>query len=130
MFKGPVPPPRTHPVGAALVASASGVDELAAAVSYGRGAEAAFAIRRRVGVRISGVGPVTISSPAGGAGGSAGCLSRTFSEGGGGGTITSGMTTSPPSLSMIGCSSPAPPVGATNSSGGGAEFRGVTNITD
>ena len=92
-----------------------------------RGAEAAFANRRHEGVRTPGVRLVTISSPAGGAGGSAGCLSRASSEGGGGGTITSGMTTSPPSLSMIGCSSPAPPVGATNSGGGGAEFRGTTN---
>ena len=32
MFKGPVPPPRTHPVGAALVASVSGIEEHAAPV--------------------------------------------------------------------------------------------------
>ena len=49
-FNRPVPPPRTHPVGAALVALVSGIVELVAPVSRGRGAEAAFARRRRVGV--------------------------------------------------------------------------------
>ena len=97
---------------------------LAAAVSYGRGAEAAFASRRRTGVRTPGVGPVTISFPGDGAGGSAGYLSRASSEGGGRDTITSGMATLPLSLSMIGCSLPASPVCATNSGGGGAEFMG------
>ena len=44
-----VPPPRTHPTGAALVASASGMAELAATVSSWRGAEVAFSRRRRAG---------------------------------------------------------------------------------
>ena len=64
--------------------------------SSGRGAEATFASRWRRGVRTPGVGSVTISFPTGGAGGLTGCLSRASSEGGGGGTITSDMTTSPP----------------------------------
>ena len=34
-FSGPVPPPRTHPTGAALVASASGAAELAVPASRG-----------------------------------------------------------------------------------------------
>ena len=41
--------------------------------------------------------------------------------------MTSGMATSLPSLSMTGCSLPAPPVVATNSDRGGAEFRGDTS---
>ena len=48
-FSGPVLPPRTHPMGAALVALASGIVELAAPVSKGRGAEVAFSRRRRAG---------------------------------------------------------------------------------
>ena len=48
-FSGPVPPPRTHPMGMALVASASGIVELAVPVSKGRGAEVAFSRRQRVG---------------------------------------------------------------------------------
>ena len=36
-FSGPVPSPRTHPMGAALVASASGIAELAVPASKGRG---------------------------------------------------------------------------------------------
>ena len=48
-FSGPVPPPRTHPMGAALVPSASGIVELAVPVSKGRGAEVAFSRWRRAG---------------------------------------------------------------------------------
>ena len=126
-FKAPVPPPRTQPEGAALVASVSGTDELAAPVSSVHGAETAFTRRRRTGVRASGVGPVTTLFPADGVGGAVGCLSCTPPVGGGGDTTMSGMGTSPPSLSMTGCSSPAPPVDATNSGRGGVEFRGATS---
>src|SRR3954468_13169894 len=48
-FSGPVPPPRTHPTGAALTTLTSGTAELAAPVSKGRGTEVAFSRRRRVG---------------------------------------------------------------------------------
>ena len=48
-FSGPVLPPRTYPMGAALIASASRIAELAVPVSRGRGAEVAFSRRRHVG---------------------------------------------------------------------------------
>ena len=48
-FSGPVPPPRTHPMGAALIALASGILELVVPVSKGRGAEVAFSRWWRIG---------------------------------------------------------------------------------
>ena len=48
-FSGPVSPPHTHPTGTTLVASASGMAELAVPISKGRGAEVAFSRRRRAG---------------------------------------------------------------------------------
>ena len=57
------PPPRTHFVGAALVASASGADELAFPISIGLGADATFSTRQCTGVRAEGT--TTNSPPAG-----------------------------------------------------------------
>ena len=77
--------------------------------SSGRGAEAAFASRRHV--RKSATRRCAdLKSQArrtlfavGGTDGSTGCLPCTLPYGGGGGTIMSGIATSPPSLSMTGC---------------------------
>ena len=90
-FNGPIPPPHTHPLGAVLDTSVSGIVELAASVSRGRGAEAAFARQRRVGVLTSRVRPVAVAPPVGGTGRSAGCPPGAPLEGCGGGTMTSGV---------------------------------------
>ena len=89
-FNGRIPPPRTHPVGADLDTSVSGIEELATPVSRGRGTEAAFARRRRVGVPTSRARPVAATPLVGGTGGSAGYLPGALPEGGGG-TMTSGV---------------------------------------
>ena len=72
------------------------------------------------------------SSSVGGTGGNAGCSPCVLPDGGGvgGGTITSGVEESPPSLSRMGFSLPASPVYPVNSEGGGTEFSGVTNTAD
>src|SRR3954469_7402156 len=56
-FNWPVPPPRTHPVGAALIASASGIVELATPVSKGGGADAASQDDDVSAYRPGGLGP-------------------------------------------------------------------------
>src|SRR3954467_4218646 len=83
-FSGPVPPPPTHPTGAVLITSTSGAAELAAPVSRGRGAEVAFSRRQRVGEATWRSRFAVASSVVGDTGGSAGCLSLTVSDGGGG----------------------------------------------
>ena len=69
LIKALVPPPCTHSTGAALVASASVANELALPTSIGLGADAAFSIRRRTGVRAVGAEPpparVRLASPMG-----------------------------------------------------------------
>ena len=131
-FSGPVPPPRTHPMGAALVASASGIAELAVPASRGRGAEVAFSRRRRVGEPTWRSSLAMASSSVGGTGGSAGCSPCAPSDSGGGGgeTFASRVEGSPPSLSSTRFSPPASPVGPVSSGASGVEFGGVTSKAD
>ena len=120
-------------MGAALVASASGVAELAAPVSRGRGAEVALSRRRRTGEATWRSSRSSASSVTGGSDGPTGCLPCGLPDGGGGGgggTRVSDIEGSPLSFSMTGFSVSASPVCPLNSGGGGADDSGGTSIAD
>ena len=123
-----MPPPRTHPMGAALVASVSGIAELAVPASSGRVAKVAFSRRRHFGEPTWRSSLATALFSVDGTGGSTGFLPCAPS--GGGGTFASSVEGPLPSLSTTGFSPPASPVCPVSSGGSGAEFNGVTNTAD
>ena len=118
-------------MGAALVASASRVAELAAPVSRGHGAEVALSRWRRIGKATWRSSRASASSVTGGSDGPTGCLPCGLPDGGGGGgggTRVSDIEAFPLSFSTMGFSVPASPVCPMNSGGGGAEDSGGTSI--
>ena len=112
ILRTPGPAPNAQSGGAALVASVSGADELAAPISNGCGPEAAFSTRWRTGTRTVGIGPTTSSPPDGGTSGASGRLPYASAVGMCGGTSAPKTTEPPSSRSRVGWLPPTPPVGA------------------